>query len=114
MSRDLSTRHDLVGDLLHLPKTRDEWDAVLRGTDACYAPVLTMSEAVHDEHIRARGTVIERNGVEQPAPAPRFSRTPPVVQRDAPWPGQHTDEALRDWGIDGSEIEKLRESGAVA
>jgi alpha-methylacyl-CoA racemase len=95
-------------------KTRDEWDAILRGTDACYAPVLTMSEAVNDEHIKARQTIITRNEVEQPAPAPRFSRTAPEVQRDAPWPGQHTDDALRDWGVDGSEIEKLRESGAIA
>src|SRR5262245_13944633 len=85
-------------------KTRDEWDEILRGTDACYAPVLTMSEAVNDPHIKARQTIISRNGVDQPAPAPRFSRTVPEVQRDAPWPGQHTDDALRDWGVDGSEI----------
>jgi alpha-methylacyl-CoA racemase len=95
-------------------KTRDEWDALLLGSDACYAPVLTMSEATRDEHIRARGTVVELDGVEQPAPAPRFSRTAPEVQRPAPWPGQHTDEALRDWGLDDGEISKLREAGAVA
>jgi alpha-methylacyl-CoA racemase len=95
-------------------KTRDEWDEILRGSDACYAPVLTMSEAANDPHIKARQTIISRNGVEQPAPAPRFSRTAPEVQRDAPWPGQHTDDALGDWGVDGSEIEKLRESGAIA
>jgi alpha-methylacyl-CoA racemase len=95
-------------------KTRDEWDAILRGSDACYAPVLTMSEAAEDEHIKARQTIIERNGVQQPAPAPRFSRTAPEVERDAPWPGQHTDEALRDWGVDASEVTKLREAGAIA
>jgi len=95
-------------------KTRDEWDEILRGTDACYAPVLTMSEAVNDPHIKARQTIISRNGIEQPAPAPRFSRTVPEVQRDAPWPGQHTDDALRDWGVDDSEVDKLRESGAIA
>jgi alpha-methylacyl-CoA racemase len=95
-------------------KTRDEWDAILRGSDACYAPVLTMSEAAEDEHIKARNTIIERNGVQQPAPAPRFSRTAPEVQREAPWPGQHTDEALRDWGVDASEVTKLREAGAIA
>ena len=95
-------------------KTRDEWDELLLGTDACYAPVLTMSEATEAEHIKARNTIIERNGVHQPAPAPRFSRTAPEVERDAPWPGQHTDEALRDWGLDDGEIAKLRESGAVA
>jgi alpha-methylacyl-CoA racemase len=95
-------------------KTRDEWDDILRGSDACYAPVLTMSEAADDEHIRARRTIIERDGVQQPAPAPRFSRTEPAVQRSAPWPGQHTDEALRDWGLADSDVAKLREAGAIA
>jgi alpha-methylacyl-CoA racemase len=95
-------------------KTRDEWDAILAGSDACYAPVLTMSEATNHEHIKARHTIIERGGVPQPAPAPRFSRTAPEVQRDAPWPGQHTDDALADWGVDGAEIAKLRETGAIA
>jgi alpha-methylacyl-CoA racemase len=95
-------------------KTRDEWDAILAGSDACYAPVLTMSEAVDNEHLKARNTIIERGGVPQPAPAPRFSRTAPEVQRDAPWPGQHTDEALADWGVDAAEITKLRETGAIA
>jgi alpha-methylacyl-CoA racemase len=95
-------------------KTRDEWDAILAGSDACYAPVLTMSEATNNEHIKARNTIIERGGVPQPAPAPRFSRTAPEVQRDAPWPGQHTDEALADWGVGATDLAKLRENGAVA
>jgi alpha-methylacyl-CoA racemase len=95
-------------------KTRDEWDAILAGSDACYAPVLTMSEATDNEHIKARNTIIDRGGVPQPAPAPRFSRTVPTIERDAPWPGQHTDEALADWGLDGAEITKLRETGAIA
>jgi alpha-methylacyl-CoA racemase len=95
-------------------KTRDEWDAVLRGSDACYAPVLTMSEATNDAHIKARQTIIERGGVAQPAPAPRFSRTVPEVERDAPWPGQHTDEALADWGIAAGDVAKLRANGAIA
>src|SRR5438105_3942775 len=95
-------------------KTRAEWDDLLRGSDACYAPVLTMSEATDDEHIKARRTIIERDGVPQPAPAPRFSRTGPEVQRSAPWPGQHTDEALRDWGLADTDVAKLREAGAIA
>ena len=95
-------------------KTRDEWDAILVGSDACYAPVLTMSEATNNEHVKARNTIIERGGVPQPAPAPRFSRTTPEVQRDAPWPGQHTDEALADWGVGAADLAKLRENGAVA
>ncbi|GIU87200.1 MAG: alpha-methylacyl-CoA racemase [Acidimicrobiia bacterium] len=95
-------------------KTRAEWDELLAGTDACYAPVLTMSEAAQHEHVRARGTIVERDGVPQPAPAPRFSRTPGEITRPAPWPGQHTDEALADWGVDAGEITKLREAGAIA
>ncbi len=95
-------------------KTRAEWDELLLGTDACYAPVLTMSEATNDAHLKARNTIIERDGVPQPAPAPRFSRTAGEVQRSAPWPGQHTDEALADWGLGDAEIAKLREAGAVA
>jgi alpha-methylacyl-CoA racemase len=95
-------------------KTRDEWDKILLGTDACYAPVLTMSEAADDPHMKARNTIINRGGVDQPAPAPRFSRTAGEIERDAPWPGQHTDEALTDWGFSDGDVAKLRESGAVA
>ena len=73
-----------------------------------------MTEATNNEHIKARQTIIERDGVPQPAPAPRFSRTAAEVQRSAPWPGQHTDEALADWGFDADEIAKLREAGAIA
>ena len=57
---------------------------------------------------------IERDGVPQPAPAPRFSRTAGEVQRSAPWPGQNTDEALGDWGLSADEVSKLRETGAIA
>ena len=92
-------------------KTRDEWDAILAGSDACYAPVLTMSEATNNEHIEARKTIIERDGVPQPAPAPRFSRTTAEVQRSAPWPGQHTDEALADWGFDAAEVDQAARDG---
>lgn len=95
-------------------KTRDEWDAILKGTDACYAPVLTMSEALDDEHMKARGTFIVRDGIPQPAPAPRFSRTPGEVEVGPSWPGQHTDEALADWGIAKERIAELRQSGAIA
>jgi alpha-methylacyl-CoA racemase len=94
-------------------KTRDEWAKVFEGSDACFAPVLTMSEATTNAHIRARNTIIDRGGVEQPAPAPRFSRTTPEIERDAPWPGQHTDDALADWGFGADEIAKLRETSAI-
>jgi alpha-methylacyl-CoA racemase len=98
---------------LFMSKTRDEWCEILEGTDACFAPVLTMSEAVDHPQIRARNTIVDDYGVEQPAPAPRFSRTPGAIQGPPPWPGQHTDEALADWGFTLAELEKLRETGAV-
>jgi alpha-methylacyl-CoA racemase len=94
-------------------KTRDEWCAILEHTDACFAPVLTMSEATDHPHVRARGTVVELEGVQQPAPAPRFSRTPGSIQRRAAQPGQHTDEALADWGFGPDELVKLRDAGAI-
>jgi alpha-methylacyl-CoA racemase len=94
-------------------KTRDEWCEILEGTDACFAPVLTMSEAVSHPHLVARGTLVHRDGADQPAPAPRFSRTAPEIQRPAPWPGQHTEDVLLDWGIPADEIAELRETGAV-
>jgi alpha-methylacyl-CoA racemase len=99
---------------LFLTKTRDEWCEIFEGTDACFAPVLTMSEAPSHPHNVERGTFVERNGVVQPAPAPRFSRTPAEIQRPPAFPGQHTDEVLTDWGFDAADVAKLRESGAVA
>jgi alpha-methylacyl-CoA racemase len=95
-------------------KTRDEWCEIMEGGDACFAPVLTMTEASQHPHIRARGTVVEHDGVLQPAPAPRFSRTKPVIERPPAKPGEHTDEVLADWGFTGDEIKKLRDAGAVA
>ncbi len=95
-------------------KTRDEWCAILEGTDACFAPVLGLAEAPRHRHNRARGTFVEIDGVTQPAPAPRFSRTPGAVRAGPALPGQHTDEALRDWGFTRAELASLRASGAIA
>jgi alpha-methylacyl-CoA racemase len=86
---------------------------VLEKTDACFAPVLTMAEAAEHPHMQARGTIIEDNGLPQPAPAPRFSRTPGAISRPPAWPGQHTDEVLADWGFSSDRIAKLRETGAI-
>jgi alpha-methylacyl-CoA racemase len=94
-------------------KTRDEWAAILEGTDACAAPVLSLSEAHAHPHNRARGTFVEKDGILQPAPAPRFSRTPPDISRPPSAPGADTDEVLGAWGFDATEIAKLREAGAV-
>jgi len=95
-------------------KTRDEWCAIMENTDVCFAPVLTMSEAPHHPHNQARGTFTEVKGVVQPAPAPRFSRTPGAIQRPPAHAGQHTDEALAEWGFSAAELTRLREKNAIA
>ena len=95
-------------------KTRDEWCAIMEGTDVCFAPVLSMSEAYAHPHNVARGTFVSVADVPQPGPAPRFSRTPGAISRPPAHPGQHTDEALADWGFGTEEIRSLRDAGAVA
>ena len=95
-------------------KTRDEWCAILDGSDVCFAPVLALSEVKDHPHIKARGTIVEHHGLEQPAPAPRFSRTVPELDRPPAHAGQHTDEVLVGFGFSAAEIAKLREGKAVA
>ncbi len=94
-------------------KTRDQWDELMRGSDVCYAPVLDMEEAPRHPHNVARETFVEVEGVVQPGPAPKFSKTPGAVQMPPPAPGQHTDEILSDWGFDADEIARLHDVGAV-
>ncbi len=95
-------------------KTRDEWCRIMEGSDVCFAPVLSMAEAPAHPHNRARGTFVEVDGVPQPGPAPRFSRTPGAIARPPAAPGQHTEEALRDWGFSADDLADLRKSGAIA
>jgi alpha-methylacyl-CoA racemase len=95
-------------------KTRDAWCRIMEGSDVCFAPVLSMEEAPRHPHNRQRATFVEENGVIQPAPAPRFSRTPSAIQRPPARPGEHTEEALRDWGFSASDLERLRACGAIA
>ena len=95
-------------------KTRAEWCEQMEGTDICFAPVLSLAEAPEHPHNQARGTFVEGDGIVQPGPAPRFSRTPGAVQGPPPEPGQHTDEALAAWGLPTDRIAALRKSGAVA
>ena len=99
---------------LFLTKTRDEWCTIMEGSDICFAPVLSMDEAPHHPHNRHRGTFVESGGVMQPGPAPRFSRTPSKIQRPPARPGEHTEEALGDWGFSAADLEGLRKSGAIA
>lgn len=94
-------------------RTCDEWCAVLEGTDSCVAPVLTMAEAPSHPHNRARGTFVAIDGVMQPAPAPRFSRTVPATPT-APEPaGAGTEAALAEWGVDEARIAELKAAGVV-
>jgi alpha-methylacyl-CoA racemase len=94
-------------------KSRDEWCRLLEGSDVCFAPVLSMGDAPQHPHNRARGTFVEVAGVTQPAPVPRFSRTPGAIARPPAAPGQHSEEALCDWGFSAAEVAALREAGAV-
>jgi alpha-methylacyl-CoA racemase len=95
-------------------KTRDEWVDIMEGTDVCFAPVLSLTEAPSHPHNVARNTFVDVQGVTQPAPAPRFSRTVPEIQRPPASRGEHTEEALQEWGFSREEIARLRAANAVA
>ena len=94
-------------------RTRAEWSALLEGTDVCFAPVLNLAEAPSHPYNAERGTFVEVEGVVQPAPAPRFSATPGVVQGPPATPGAHNAEALSDWGFEPGEIETLQREGVI-
>ncbi|MCZ2805710.1 CaiB/BaiF CoA-transferase family protein [Modestobacter sp. VKM Ac-2983] len=92
-------------------RTRDEWVEVFAGSDACVAPVLSFAEARDHPQLAARQTYVERDGVVQPAPAPRFSRTPATLDRPPSRAGEHTRAALSDWGLTG--VDALLAAGTV-
>ena len=94
-------------------RTRDEWAEVFAPLDACVAPVLTLGEASQHPQMRARETLVELDGVVQPAPAPRLSRTPGEVSGPPTRPGQHTREALHDWGFGADEVARLEADAVV-
>lgn len=94
-------------------KTQAEWCALLEGTDACFAPVLTIDEAPHHPHLKARQTYVDMDGVVQPAAQPRFSRTLPGAIAPPARPGQHTSAVLHQWGWSQDEICTALESGAA-
>jgi alpha-methylacyl-CoA racemase len=95
-------------------RTRDEWCAAAEGVEACVAPVLGVDEVGDDPHLAAREAFVRHHGILQPAPAPRFSRTPAALSLPPPLPGEHTAEALEDWGFDAAQIAELQQRGAVA
>ena len=95
-----------------LSKTREEWCVVFEGSDACFAPVLSFSEARSHPHACARAAYVDIGGVAQPAPAPRFTRTPGAAASPPPERGAHGREALADWGFTAEEIGQLSAFGA--
>ncbi|MBS2940388.1 CoA transferase [Nocardioides sp. J2M5] len=112
--RDDPAHHPAIREALtrrFKERTQAEWAEVFDGTDACVAPVVRLADAPRHPHLAARGTFVERDGVTQPAPAPRFSRTPPSLSTPPPLPGEHTREALAAWGI--ADVDALLASGAA-
>jgi alpha-methylacyl-CoA racemase len=94
-------------------RTRDEWCRLLEGTDACVAPVLSLLEAPAHPHNQARGTFVEVGGVVQPAPAPRFSRTPCADPEPPVEPSDHREQTLAAWGLPLEQVTRLRSTGAI-
>ncbi|NEE29902.1 CoA transferase, partial [Streptomyces sp. SID7982] len=84
-----------------LTRTRAEWTEAFAGTDACVAPVLSLTEAPHHPHLAARSTFVEHGGRTQPAPAPRFSATPVSVRTGPALPGADTEAVAADWDVPG-------------
>lgn len=114
-----------VGDRASWPQARDllgrrfaersraEWCALLEGTDACFAPVLSLLEAPEHDHAKARGSFVTIDGVLQPAPQPRFSRTPAAMPTAARAPGAGGRAALVDWGLPAAAIDRLEQIGVL-
>ncbi len=115
MQYDLDAADELKSRLggVFKGRSRDEWTAVFEGSDACVSPVLTPWEAHTHPHNAARETFIEVGGIRQPAPAPRFSRTPAPAPEPAPRAGADTDELLAELGYSTQEISDLRAAGAI-
>ena len=117
---DLPGQHDRAGwpaleqrlAAVFRSKTRCLWCDIMEGSDACFAPVLSMAEAPQHPHLRARGTFTEVEGVVQPAPAPRFSRSQPGQPRAWVPPGAQDAATLASWGLDAGEVQALRRDGA--
>ena len=106
------TLKKLFADIF-ITRTRDEWAGIFEGSDACVTPVLSMTEAPRHPHNAARRTFVEAFGVTQPAPAPRFSRTPGAIAGAPPAPGGQSAEALLAWGFPQSMVDELLASGVV-
>jgi alpha-methylacyl-CoA racemase len=101
-----------VADIMRT-KTQAQWLAVFDGTDACVTPVLSLGDAPTHPHNRARSTFVEIGGILEPAPAPRFSRTPPPVPALAADPGDHDTRVLLEWGVTEPEHDLLLSQGVI-
>ena len=100
-------------EALFKTKTQQEWCGSLEGTDVCFAPVLNLKEAPDHPHNKTRQTFVKVQGVTQPAPAPRFSRTQGKIQSPAALTGENTEEVLSDWGVSDSEISYLKMNNMI-
>lgn len=105
--------HAACFEAVFVTKTRDEWSKMLEGSDACVAPVLSMTEAPNHPHHQARKTFVECDGIVQPGPAPRFSRTRSEIKSPPAEPGVAGNEALSEWGLSKVEIERLQKTGVI-
>ncbi len=94
-------------------RTRDEWAKLFEGTESCVTPVLTLDEAPQHPHLRERAAYVDIDGVVQPAPAPRFSRSVPSTPQAArPWDREQAEDILSPW-LDSSEVQAARNSGTL-
>lgn len=100
-------------ETLFKTRTRQQWCTLLEGTDVCFGPVLNLQEAPQHPHNQARKTFVDYEGVTQPAPAPRFSRTPGAIQSGAAIAGEHSEEILQGWGFTAAEIAALKDAEAI-
>ncbi len=98
---------------IFMTKTREEWCNIMEGTDVCFAPVLNLDEAPDHPHNKARNTYVDFEGITQPAPAPRFSRTQGTIKSSSALVGEHTDEILASWGFSTEQIDELKATGAI-
>ena len=114
MNRDNWPELKLKVQKVFLTKTQSDWCSLMEGTDICFAPVLSMEEASKHPHNVARETFIEIEGVTQPAPAPRFSRTVSEIQGRSALSGEHTEEILKELGLDEDAVLDLKTKGIVA
>ena len=114
MDRDRWPEYKEILTSVFKTKTRDEWCDIMEGSDVCFAPVLSLDEVAQHPHNRHRSTFVEMDGMVQPAPSPRFSRTAGELTCGSRAPGEDTESVLSAAGIDAAEIASLVEKGAIA